>query len=193
MDLELVPRVFGEASQRAALRQIEATERKDGNSEKANNAEYLLLRSDGQRKSGLAWFLDYFFYRGAAGYLVRPLHPLVALLLVILIGWIVRLIYRDTRAGHIGQELTGARRATVRLGRAWPSGWKRSPTRLAAAFRPKPNIKVPDEDHEKPIAYVIAGLLLLEYVASKALILVFFLCLANYNQTLRELIQGVLP
>ena len=52
---------------------------------------------------------------------------------------------------------------------------------------------MPDEDHEKPIAYVIAGLLLLEYVATKVLILVFFLCLANYNETLRELIQGVLP
>ena len=52
MDLDLVPRVFGELSQRAALQQIEATERKDGNSDKANSAEYLLLRSQGEQKSG---------------------------------------------------------------------------------------------------------------------------------------------
>ena len=116
MDLDLVPAIFGEPSQRAALEQIEATERKDGNSDKANSAEYLLLRSQGDQKSGLAWFFDYFFYRGAAGYLVRPLHPLVALLLVIFIGWMVRLIYRDNRTRHLGADLKGARRATVRLG-----------------------------------------------------------------------------
>ena len=193
MDLELVPRIYGEISQRAALEQIEATERKDGNSDKANNAAYLLLRSQGDQKSGLAWFFDYFFYRGAAGYLVRPLHPLVALLLVIFIGWMVRMIYRDNRTRHLGADLKGARRATVRLG-ARVAKWLDALTAaLSAAFRPKPNISVPDEDHEKPIAYVIAGLLLLEYVATKVLILVFFLCLANYNETLRELIQGVLP
>lgn len=193
MDLSLVPRVFGEAPQRNTLRAIEATERKDGNSDKANSAEYLLLRSEGQRKSGLAYLFDLVFYRGAAGYLVRPLHPLVTLLLVILVGWIVRLIYRDNRTGHMATDLKGARRATVRLG-ARVAKWLEALTAaLAAAFRPKPNITVAEEDRETPIAYVIAGLLLLEYVASKALILVFFLCLANYNQTLRELIQGVLP
>ena len=40
---------------------------------------------------------------------------------------------------------------------------------------------------------MVAGFQLLEYVVTKVLILVFFLCLANYNETLRQLIQGVLP
>ena len=39
--------------------------------------------------------------------------------------------------------------------------------------------------------YVIAGLRLFEYVTSKLLIVVFFLSLANYNATLREVLGSV--
>ena len=41
------------------------------------------------------------------------------------------------------------------------------------------------------LPYVIAGLRLFEYVTSKLLIVVFFLSLANYNATLREVLGSV--
>jgi hypothetical protein len=39
--------------------------------------------------------------------------------------------------------------------------------------------------------YVIAGLRLFEYVTSKLLVVLFFLSLANYNATLREVLGSV--
>ena len=61
---------------------------------------------------------------------------------------------------------------------------------MIAALRPKPNIPSPvGETTVEP--YIIAGLRLTEYLASKLLIVVFFLSLGNYNATLRDVLGSV--
>ncbi len=93
----------------------------------------------------------------------------------------------------MGSDLNRAGQVTVRLGAIlgdWLNCFSRA---LAASLRPKPNIAIPDEHREDPGTYLVAGMRLFEYVASKVLILVFLLSMANYNQTLRQLIEGVIP
>ena len=61
---------------------------------------------------------------------------------------------------------------------------------LQAIWRPKPP-PAPDQN-DRAGAYLQQGAKLFEYVTSKALILVFLLCLANYNSTLHDFINGIL-
>jgi hypothetical protein len=63
---------------------------------------------------------------------------------------------------------------------------------LAGTFRPKPKIEIPEDAKEEPRAYLVAGLQLFEYSAGKVLIIVFLLSMANYNDTLRQVIEGVI-
>jgi hypothetical protein len=99
---------------------------------------------------------------------------------------------RASRSG-MGSELNRAGQVTVRLGAIVGDGLNCFSRALAASLRPKPNIAIPDEHREDPGTYLVAGMRLFEYVASKVLILVFLLSMANYNQTLRQLIEGVIP
>ena len=197
MDLDLVEQVNGRPAQEDMLESIEATERANGDNATANRAEYELLRIQGESKSGLAFLIDLVFFQWAGGYLVRPSHPLTTLVLLILLGTVARIINdrrreRASRSG-MGSELNRAGQVTVRLGAIlgdWLNCFSRA---LAASLRPKPNIAIPEEQREDPGTYLVAGMRLFEYVASKVLILVFLLSMANYNQTLRQLIEGVIP
>ena len=197
MDLDLVQRAGSTSTQEQLLTRIEATERTRGNSAAANDAEYRLLRMQGDRQRGLAGLVDRVLYQWIAGYLVRPSHPLVSLALLALLGTVARALYDRLRSQsampELDSELNRAGRLTVRVG-APVASWLNCLSRaLAADLRPKPNIALRDEDRSRPYAYLIAGMKLFEYVASKLLILVFLLSLANYNQTLRQLIEGVKP
>ncbi len=60
---------------------------------------------------------------------------------------------------------------------------------VTVAFRRKPDIKIADRN--RVIEYVVAAIKWIEFLAFKALIAVFLLCLANANSTLRDLIDSV--
>ena len=138
--------------------------------------------------------LDWVFYEELAGYLVRPLRPLRTLLLLILVGTVARYLVDDYRERQgqlvlVGAD-TGAMVRKVRVGHEVTGLLQRLSRAIIASLRAKPNI--PSPVGETTVApYVIAGLRLFEYVISKLLIVVFFLSLANYNATLREVLGSV--
>ena len=100
------------------------TERKGGNSDEGQRRRVPAAAHGRPAQAGLEWFFDTVFYRGAAATWCDLSTRSWPCLLVILIGWIARLIYRDNSTHHLGSELTGARRATVRFGaRVGRSGW----------------------------------------------------------------------
>jgi uncharacterized protein YjbI with pentapeptide repeats len=69
----------------ALLRLIETSAKNRGDFGAANDAYYQLQILNSSTYSWPARTLDLIFYRGAAGYLVRPEHPLLALLLLALL------------------------------------------------------------------------------------------------------------
>jgi hypothetical protein len=178
---------------RAILAKIERTARDAGDIPLANDARFRMLQIDGARSPFPKRQLDWVFYEQLSGYLVRPLRPLRTLLILILLGTVARYLvdsYRERNEIAVASADTGAMVRKVRVGHEVNGLLQRVSRATIAALRPKPN--VPSPVGETTVApYVIAGLRLFEYVASKLLIVVFFLSLANYNATLREVLGSV--
>jgi hypothetical protein len=196
MAIPLVDKVIGRPDQEAVLARIEATARAQKNNAKANEAEYRLLSLRGEAESGLSRIVDLVLYQWIAGYLVRPSHPLAALALLVLAGTVVSIVWRARadreRSKGLGQGLKAAGKATVKVGHVVGTWLNCFTTALAGTFRPKPKIEIPDDAKEEPRAYLLAGVQLFEYTAGKVLIIVFLLSMANYNDTLRQVIEGVI-
>ena len=76
LDVDAVPQIDDQADQRSTLGMIEESAKARGDLGVANDAHYALLalRSEDYRPPFRA--LDYVFYRGFAGYFVRPFRPL---------------------------------------------------------------------------------------------------------------------
>jgi uncharacterized protein YjbI with pentapeptide repeats len=91
-----------DGSRRNALAAIRAVADANGDLGLANDAEYQLRLLRAQNRGAIARAADTFFYRGVAGYFVRPGHPL--LLLAILVVLLTLLRYGRERAGapHVG-------------------------------------------------------------------------------------------
>jgi hypothetical protein len=194
LDIGALTGVASVTAGRAILAKIERTARDTGDIPLANDARFRMLQIDGERSSFPRRQLDWIFYEQLAGYLVRPLRPLRTLLFLILVGTVARYLVDDYRARHglvvVAGTNTGAMVRKVRVGHEVTGLLQRVSRAAIAALRPKPNI--PSPVGETTVApYVIAGLRLFEYVASKLLIVVFFLSLANYNATLREVLGSV--
>jgi hypothetical protein len=194
LDLGALSSVASVSAGRAILAKIERTARDAGDIPLANAARFRMLQIDGERSSFPRRQADWVFYEEVAGYLVRPLRPLRTLLFLILVGTAARYLVDAYRERHGQVALagadTGAMVRKVRVGHEVTGLLQRLSRAIIASLRAKPNIPSPvDETTVAP--YVIAGLRLFEYVISKLLIVVFFLSLANYNATLREVLGSV--
>jgi Pentapeptide repeats (9 copies) len=194
LDIGALGSVASVSAGRAILAKIERTARDGGDIPLANAARFRMLQIDGERSAFPQRQLDWLFYEEVAGYLVLPLRPLRTLLLLILVGTAARYLVDAYRERHgqfaLARADTGAMVAKVRVGHEVTGLLQRLSRAIIASLRPKPNITSPvGETIISP--YVIAGLRLLEYVTSKLLIVVFFLSLANYNATLREVLGSV--
>ncbi len=193
LDIGALGNVQSQSAGRAVLAKIERTARDGGDIPLANAARFRMLQIDGERSPFPKRQLDWVFYEQLAGYLVRPLRPLRALLFLIVVGTIARYIvdaYRERHELAVVGVATGGMVRKVRVGHEVTGLLQRLSRAAIASLRPKPNI--PSPVGEITVApYVIAGLRLFEYVTSKLLIVVFFLSLANYNATLREVLGSV--
>jgi uncharacterized protein YjbI with pentapeptide repeats len=194
LDIGALSSVAGVSAGRAILAKIERTARDAGDIPLANAARFRMLQIDGERSAFPRRQVDWVFYEEVAGYLVRPLRPLRTLLFLILVGTAARYLVDAYRERHgqvvlVGAD-TGAMVRKVRVGQEVTGLLQRLSRAIIASLRAKPNIASPvGETTVAP--YVIAGLRLVEYVISKLLIVVFFLSLANYNATLREVLGSV--
>jgi uncharacterized protein YjbI with pentapeptide repeats len=106
LDLKIVRQVDSVDDQAAILRKIEESETNRGNLADANNAHYelLALKSDGYPS---VWrYLDRVFYRGIAGYFVRPFRPLLTLVALALVFSLIRYLRQPvTRLSVEGSHL----------------------------------------------------------------------------------------
>ena len=194
LDIGALGNVASGPARRSILAKIERTARDAGDIQLANDARFQLLQVDGRNSAFPKREVDWVFYEQLGGYLVRPLRPLRALFVLILIGTAARYVvdWHRERTGQLavaGHDVAtmGTR---VRVGHEVTGFLGRFSRAVIASLRPKPNITSPvGETTVEP--YVIAGLRLFEYVASKLLIVVFFLCLGNYNATLRDVLGSV--
>ena len=203
LDIGALGNVASPQARRAILAKIEQTGARLGNIPLANNARFRLLQIDGTKGNFLHRATDWVFYEQLAGYLVRPLRPFRALLLLIILGTIARYIVdrrreKEAAVATVAVDASGtaALRPSpdasrpVRTGHDLTNFLQRLSRAVIASLRPKPNIASPvGSDTVEP--YVVAGLRLFEYVASKLLLVVFFLSLGNYNATLRDVLGSV--
>jgi hypothetical protein len=162
------------------LRLIESSAKARGDLSTANSADYSfhVLRS-----RDYAWprhWLDAVFYRGVAGYFVRPLRPLVTLLVLAAAISLVR-FHRNVSATH-----PPLRAATLRA-------------RLRAEVHAVPRLfgeyldTLTHSFHRLPESSRGAGLvgLRLEVLVYRTLLVCVLLGLANSNPTLRQMVDAL--
>jgi len=201
MDLDDVANVVGRARERQdVLALIEKSADQRGDLGLANDARFQLLALQNTR---FGWFLrsvDWFFYRLIAGYLVRPLYPLLAFLALLLVGALIRTGLRLQQSGsrpHRSGGGKGSGSSRSELGHARLLGatkvasafFQHLGDTIQVAFRRKPLITL--EETERVRSYLGAGVKWVEYIAFKVLIALFLLALASSNATLKQLIESV--
>ena len=204
MDVGTVEAVRGRNPQKQILALIERSAQERGELSVANDARYRHLSLASKEHDELVpRMADAVLYRGVAGYLVRPSHPLAALLVLIAAAGLIRSApglwsmvggwarQRRTRAANrFGATMVQRSRHRV-LGfekavAVVLNGVARS---FAVAFRPKPGIAV--EDSERVRSYLLAGVLWVEFIACKLLLAISVLALGNSNATIRQLLDAV--
>ena len=161
-------------SERAAiLQRIESSAKNAGDLGLANDAHYQLQVISSQSDSPPLHFLDFVFYRTLAGYLVRPLQPLVALLVLAALITLVR--QRSPVESEKNPPRTGIGRhvheAAIRLG----TGYAKS---LSLIGRGK------SITEERPLRSVEAFLY-------RLLLACVLIGLANSNPTLRQMVDAL--
>lgn len=198
MDLNTIPKVSGEPVQEEVLGSVATTARDEGDLAQANDATFALqsLRTDQSSGVGYLWGLG---NRYIAGYLVRPLRPLVSFLILLAVGAVIRAWAGPTHLRPRLGSASGSRRAVathvgkasfVGLGKVITALLAGLTSTLAVALRGKPGGELPSGDELTP--YVSAAVHGIEYLAFKALTAFFLIGLANSNPTLKQLVEAVL-
>lgn len=208
MDIATVDAVRGVDTRKRLLTLIERSARARDDLAVANNARFALLALQGEDKEGAWPLLVDSAYRNVAGYLVRPVSPLLAFVLVLMVTGLTRAVMRlraarrspaPGRRERRPPSVGGPGRQTVDLGRrnllvaqrvvaTWLGGVADS---LAVAFRPKPGVQVADE--QRVASYFLAGCRLGEFLVYKVLFAVFLLALGNSSATVRDVLDAVRP
>ena len=145
---------------------------------------------------------DRYVYRGLAGYLVKPLVPLRALFVLLLIAAMVRGLAalvpgaisglkessrkRSGKMRRLLDAVKAALKSPYRVGVSLAGGLHDA---FASAFRKKAEISIADRSQIGQ--YVFATLKWGEFLAYKVLIALFILSLGNSNSTIRQLLDAV--
>lgn len=191
MDVDLAQRIADESVRRKVLQTIEESAKERGDLGLANDAQYALrvLVSDGY--GPLTRMLDRVFYREIAGYLVRPLRPLLVLALVLLFAAAVRFLARR-RKQSAEPRVDGAADEPPPTGGRWRrasrTAWRNTPTFVAAlldtAARVGPRWRGESAPGQSP---PLAERF--ELIAYRVLLVLALVGLANSNPTLRQMVD----
>ena len=175
VDLSAVDRA-GPTARQSMYRTVVETAKEAGDLELANEATY---RRFVDLNRGDAWpkaTLDTVFYRGVAGYMVKPLRPLVWLLVLWLVGTMVRYVVSIRQTAE-GPPLTVADHLGVALGEAG-----------RAIIRPTP--KLPPGSNLLTWRSIAR---LAEYLSSKILLVILVIAISNNSNALDKIVEAVLP
>lgn len=183
------------------LELVERTGRESGDLALANRARFELLDLQGERKEGLDRVVDRLVFRDVGGYLVRPLNPIRALLLLILTGGLIR------SARSVGSSVRGWSQAgMLRMSSASPRQLlhrvllmlEKATARVLAGIAATMKVAVkPKADHirlgdpERTREYLKVGVLWCEFLVYKLVFAAIVLSLGNSNPTVRQLLDAV--
>jgi hypothetical protein len=177
IDVGAVAAVHGRVVQKQTLLRIERSAEARKDIPTANGARFRRLSMEGDEKTGLARHVDTVLYRGVAGYLVRPSHPLLTFLLLLMAASFVR-AFRARRRGPHREASAGG---LLAMGLA---------ASLPVALRRKPEVAVADVEGVR--SSVAVGGAWLEFLAYRVLAAVFLVALGNSNATIRQILDSVL-
>jgi uncharacterized protein YjbI with pentapeptide repeats len=160
---------------------IESSAKARGDLGVANDAHYERKVLESQKDGWLGHAFDFFFYRTIAGYLVRPLQPLAALLIL---AGILTLVHAGRKAWpHPATTGRGAwRRVRLQYLRA-----RRILPPLGNAYLQTLALLVPGKGPaavERPVRW-------LEAIASRLLFVCVLIGFANSNPTLRQMLDAI--
>ena len=166
MDLDDVVRIDNDYAKIAVLEVVERTALNKGSMEIANDALFRRRVLEKKNRGQVLQIPNRIFNEVALGYPVRPLRPLLSMLIVVLFGWLVRLA-REFQTLRVDERETTLRldeRLAVSLGALGAS--------LRVVLSPKPNIPKP-EDRLNLQAYAVATAQWVEWVGQKVLLAFF--------------------
>ncbi len=203
MEVDSCGFVRGSDAQKRLLEIIERSAEAREDLGVANDARFRRLSIEGAEKKGLARRADRVLYRAVAGYFVKPLHPLSALLLLLVAASFVRAVpqvvpdvagrRRDTSGRGSSRShgaIAGRVHDVVLTGERAGAAWLRA---LAASFsavmRRKPDVTMTCAQDVR--SYLRAGAAWLELVTYKVLVAVFLVALGNSNATVRQVFDAV--
>jgi uncharacterized protein YjbI with pentapeptide repeats len=192
LDNDVVPQIDDERQQRAVLGMIEESAKARGDLAEANAAHYDLRVLKSRHYRPLRRAFDVLVYRGAAGYFVRPQHPLFLLVLLATLAATARAIWGHDRpsaraqpsshekpSGQAASARSRVRRALRRAGR-FTQRFLTSVLDTFARLGPARG----DDKGKVPALH-----LRLEAILYKVLFVFALLGLANSNPTLREMVD----
>lgn len=160
---------------------IEDGARGRGNIALANQARFRRLALQGRTGSPLHRGADWFFYRVVAGYLVRPLRPLLWLLAAVLVASLLRTVGGASRrrTGPISERLESGIHGSL-------SRYLLNVERTVGVAVAKKASRADDTD--QPMATVRQWL---EWGLYKGLLVAFIVGVANSNATLRQMLDAI--
>jgi uncharacterized protein YjbI with pentapeptide repeats len=204
--LDDVVYIVEDTQQRDVLRQIESSAKNRGDIGLANDAHYRLQKLAARNYGTVRRVADAVFYRGIAGYFVRPLRPLAVLVALVLALSLLRWFSRSgsgtataVRRGRASLARFGVRRsdkrAPGRTRRTW--GWHTGfASELFDTFGlVLPRLRGGDEQAGSPAARPARRHGMgrrLEILAYRVLLVCALLGLANSNPTLRQMFDALL-
>jgi uncharacterized protein YjbI with pentapeptide repeats len=174
---------------RAILRLIERSAKSRGDLGTANDAHYAQEVLTGDAYSWPRRSLDFAFYRLVAGYFVRPLRPLTAFVVLVLLFSIARYIRTEQEAEQNEQtppqEEPASRRRRLRL-RAVGHGLSRLGGQCLDTISFVGRLKA------RPDGAAVGVPSRLEMLTYRALVVCVLIGLANSNSTLRQMFYALL-
>jgi uncharacterized protein YjbI with pentapeptide repeats len=172
---------------RAILRQIEASAKARGDLGIANDAHYA---QEVLASGAYTWprrSLDFAFYRLVAGYFVRPLRPLAAFVILVLLFSIARCVRPEQEAEESDQASPQEVRARRRLRlRVVGHGLSRLGGQCFDTISLVSRLKA------RPDGAAVGGPGRIEMLAYRALVVCVLIGLANSNPTLRQMLGALL-
>jgi uncharacterized protein YjbI with pentapeptide repeats len=193
LDVSTVDQVRGVSVQQKVLSQVEKSAEATGDLSLANDARFHRLTLQASHSGPAYQVFDRIVLREIGGYLVRPIHPLRAIVFVLALGVMVRAIptwWRNTRLSL----LSVARRSTTCAPRLASTGGSNTRAFVRGLWvsahqvvAKQPGIEWQDDEVPSGRAVAVWS----EFLAHKILIVLFLLSLGNSNPTVRQIIDSV--
>jgi hypothetical protein len=190
LEVDAVRHAAGNAERRDVLRMIESSAKERGDLAAANDASFERRKLLSAEYGPVRRVWDVLVYRGLAGYLVRPKHPLIALavlsLLAALIRWPLVLRSQDSASARSPARAAGTQGAKIPA-RIVTVAWRHLRGFFGEYWRTiRRTLRDGQESEPEPQPTFV------EVATYRVLFVVALIGLANSNPTLRQMVDAAL-